>query len=457
MPRADVFREVRAMLLLAGPIVLSQLAQISNGLVDTIMVGQLGPTALAGVALGSSVFFTTALVCLGVVLAVGPMVSQAAGAGDPESVTRSTRQGLWMALVLAVPCFVFLQFIEPLLALTGQDPAVQEIAGGYLRAVAWGLLPFLGFGVLRSFVEGLERPTPVTIIALTAVGVNILANDTYIHGRYGLPEMGAVGVGWATTTSFWYLFVALALFTQAQPVFRRYHVFRRLRRPDPAYFRELFRIGWPIGVQFGIESGLFMATALMAGALGALPLAAHQIALQCAAFTFMVPLSVGLAGSVRVGQAVGAGNPAGARLAGWTAIALALLFMCGTAVVFLTIPRALIGLFLDGTEAVNRPVIELGIVLLGVAGAFQVFDGVQAAAAGALRGLKDTRVPMLIGLATYWGVGLTGAWVMGFRLGWGAPGLWWGLVLGLAAAAVGLTLRFNRRSKQMSRLYVDSV
>lgn len=457
MPRAEILREIRATLLLASPIVLSQLAQVSNGLVDTIMVGQLGPTALAGVALGSSVFFWVALVCLGIILAVGPMVSQAAGAGDAESVTRSTRQGFWMALILAAPLAILLQFAEPILVFTRQDPEVQRIAGGYLRAVAWGLLPFLGFGVLRSFVEGLERPTPVTIIALTAVGVNIFANDTYIHGRYGVPEMGAVGVGWATTTSFWFLFVALALFTQARPVFRRYQIFRRLRRPDPTYFRELFRIGWPIGVQFGTESGLFTLTALMAGALGATSLAAHQIALQCAAFTFMVPLSVGLAGSVRVGQAVGAGNPVGARRAGWTAIGLALLFMCGAALVFLTVPRALIGLFLDPTRAENLPVIELAVVLLGIAGAFQVFDGVQAAAAGALRGLKDTRLPMLIGAAAYWGVGLTSAYGFGLALGHGAPGLWWGLVLGLAAAAIGLTMRFHRRSGQISRVYLDSV
>ncbi len=447
--------DVRATLVLAGPIVVSQLAQVSNGLVDTIMVGRLGPTALAGVALGSSVFFTTALVCLGVVLAVGPMVSQAAGAGDREGVARSARQGLWMALVLALPAGALLQFAAPLLALTRQDPRVLAIAGGYLGAVAWGIGPFLGFGVLRSFAEGLEKPTPVTLIALSAVAVNVFANDTFIYGRYGVPAMGAVGVGWATATSYWYLFAALALFTQARPLFRRYGVFRHLSRPDPAFFRELFRVGWPIGISFGIEAGLFTATAVMAGALGGTALAAHQIAIQCASFTFMVPLSVGLAGSVRVGQAVGGGRGHEARRAGLTAIGLALVFMCGAALAFLTVPRPLIGLFLDGDRGANRPVVELAVGLLGIAGAFQVFDGIQAAAAGALRGLKDTRVPMLIGLAAYWGVGLTAAYALGFGAGLGARGLWMGLVLGLATAAAGLTWRFHRRSLHLEAVYVE--
>lgn len=445
------------MLALSAPIVLSQLAQVSNGLVDTAMVGRLGPTALAGVALGSSVFFWIALMCLGVVLAVGPMVSQAHGARDDTGVARSVRQGLWMALALTLPCLAVLYSVEPLLDLTGQDAEVQRIAGGYLRAVAWGIFPFLGFGALRSFVEGLARPVPVTVIALSAVGVNVLANYTYIYGRFGFPEMGPVGVGWATATSFWYLFAAMVLYVMAKRSLRHYGIFAELRRPDLAYFRDLFRIGWPIGISFGIESGLFTATAILAGALGAASLAAHQIALQCAAFTFMVPLSVGIAGSVRVGQAIGAGRVDAARRSGWTAIGLSFLFMCGTALLFLTLPEPLIGVFLQTDRPENRAVVELGITLLGIAGAFQVFDGIQAAAAGALRGMKDTRLPMLIGLVTYWGLGLTTAYVLGLHKGYGAPGLWWGLVIGLAGAAIGLTLRFRLQIGRMGRAYVDSL
>ncbi len=430
------------MLLLAAPIVLSQLAQVSNGLVDTLMAGPLGPESLAGVALGASVFFWPVIICLGIVLAVGPMVSQAHGAGDDEAVTRATRQGLWMALVLTLPAVGALYVAGPLLVYSGQDAEVQRIATGYLRAIVWGVFPFLGFGALRSFIEGLSKPVLVTVIALSGVGVNALANWTYIHGHFGFPRMGAVGVGWATATSFWYLFLTLVLLMQTQRTFRRYGVLAHLRRPDRTYFRELFRIGWPMGLSFGIEIGLFTTTAILVGSLGATSLAAHQIALQCAAFTFMVPLAIGIAGSVRVGQAVGRGQMASAARAGWTAIGLSFLFMCGTAVVFLTIPEIIIGRFLDPSETRNVPVVALGVTLLGIAGVFQVFDGIQAAAIGALRGLKDTRTPMLIGLVTYWGLGLTTAYVLGLRLGYGAPGLWWGLVIGLAGAAVGMTSRF---------------
>jgi MATE family multidrug resistance protein len=440
---------VRATLVLAGPIVLSQVAQVSMGFVDTAMVGRLGATALAGIALGSSVFFTLAMVCLGIVIAAGPMVAQAVGAGDESGAARSVRQALWTAAGLGALGGLLLALAGPLLALMGQPPDVQALAAGYLRAIAWGLPAFLGFGALRAFAEGIERPIPVTVIALSAVGVNVVANLGFVFGRWGLPEMGAVGVGWASTTSFWYLFGAMALFVRFKPEFARFGIFRGLRRPDPPVLRELVSIGWPIGISFGIESGLFAVTAVMMGWIGATQLAAHQIALQLAAMTFMVALAVSLAGTVRVGQAVGRANAVDVRRAGWTAVALGTGFMLISATVFLTVPNALIALFLDTGDADNAAVVALAVHLLAIAGAFQLVDGLQVGAAGALRGLKDTRVPMLIGLATYWGVGLTAGYLLAFWAGMGAPGLWWGLVLGLASAALGLSLRFRRKTRRL--------
>lgn len=440
--------ELRATLRLAAPVVAAQLAQISMGFVDTVMVGRLGQEALAGVALGNTTFFFCLIVCLGVIQAVGPMVSQAYGAGAHAPIERSVRQGLWLGVVLAVPAVLLLWNVAPVLRAIGQPESAVVGAQGYLRAIAGGFLPALWFMALRSFVEGLARPLPVTIITFGGVALNVGANYVLMFGAWKVPALGLVGTGWASTIVFWFLFLALALFVVRVEPFARYRIFRGLRTPDLAYFRELVRIGWPIGVSSGIESGLFVITALLMGMLGTTPLAAHQIALQCAAFTFMVPLGVGIAGSVRVGQAAGRGQAAAARRAGYAAMALAGSFMLGAAVLFWTAPAFIVGLYIDASVPGNADVAALAVTLLGIAAVFQVFDGVQVAAMGALRGLKDTRVPMLIAFATYWGVGLSTGYVLGFALGWGPEGLWWGLVVGLAAAALLLGGRFRRRVRR---------
>jgi MATE family multidrug resistance protein len=246
------------------------------------------------------------------------------------------------------------------------------------------------------------------------------------------------------------MFVALSTFVRWDPMLRTFRIFERLRRPDPTYFRELFRVGWPVGVTHGLESGLFTVTALMIGSLSTVALAAHQIALQSAAFTFMVPLGIGVATSVRVGQAVGRGDEPGAQRAGFVGILLGLTFMSISAVIFRVVPEAVVGLYLDLSDPSTGDVTRLAAILLGVAGVFQVFDGIQVSAAGALRGLKDTRMPMLIGFVSYWVIGLSTGYLFGFVLGRGAEGLWWGLVVGLASAAMMLSLRFRLLSSRIS-------
>ena len=444
-------QELKQTLALAGPVVAAQLGQMSMGFIDTVMVGRLGREALAGVALGNTTFFFCLIVCTGVVQAVGPMVSQAYGSGDRAPIERSVRQGIWLGVLLAIPAVVLLWNIAPVLHALGQDPAAVEQAQGYLRAIVGGFLPALWFMALRSFVEGLSRPLPVTIITLVGVALNVAANYVLMFGAGGLPAMGLVGTGWASTIVFWFLFGALALFvTQVKP-FANYRIFAGLRTPDLTYFRELVRIGWPMGVSSGIESGLFMMTALMVGTLGATPLAAHQIAVQCAAFTFMVPVGVGIAGSVRVGQAAGRGAPGGIRRAGYASIALASAFMLVAATLFWTVPNFIVSLYIDPEAAGNAEVATLAAALLGVAAVFQVFDGIQVAAAGALRGLKDTRAPMVIALISYWGIGLTIGYLWGLRWDGGAASLWWGLVVGLAVASVLLVARFRWRVRTARR------
>ncbi len=434
-----------ALLALAAPVVATLLAQVSMTFVDTVMVGQLGPEPLAGVALGSSTYFLLLVVSFGFVLAVGPMVAQAYGAGEVEPVERSVRQGLWLALALGVPATFLVYNAGVLLRLLNQPPEVIYHSERYLHAVAWGIVPALWFIGLRTFVEALSRPWLVTILTSVGVGLNIWLNSVLMYGKFGLPALGVAGTGMATSMVNTFLFASMALVVSRRAPFREYRIFSGLSRPDPRYFRELFRIGWPIGCSLGIEHGLFTSTAFLMGLLGAAALAAHQIALQCAAVTFMVPLGIGIAGSVRVGQAAGRQDAGGVRRAGYSALLLAGLAMCAGAVLFLTSAEGIVGIFLDPQNIEQQHVVSLAVALLGIAAVFQVFDGLQVAAAGALRGLKDTRMPMFIGLFSYWGVGLTAGVILCFVQGWGARGLWWGLVTGLATAAVLLIWRFHVR------------
>lgn len=422
------------------------LGQNSMSFIDTVMVGRLGSEALAGMALGNTVYFFVQIVCNGAVIAVGPLVSQAFGAGEYQAAGRTVRQGLWLGLLLTIPAFLFLYNAAPILRLLGQAESSVLIAESYLRSVVWGFLPATWYMAMKSFVEGVTRPWPVTLITFTGVGLNIVADYVLMFGKFGFPALGVAGTGIATSAVFWYLFLTLSFYVSRRKSFNKFEVFKRFGMPDPHYFKELFRIGWPIGVSHGIESGLFMVTAVLMGTLGTTVLAAHQVAIQCAAFSFMVPLGFGIATSVRVGHAVGRRDVDGVRNAGFTGMLLAGAFMFGAATLFWAAPEWVIGLFLDTTLQVNRPVVELAVYLLGVAAVFQVFDGVQVAASGALRGLKDTRMPMLIGFFSYWMIGLTTGCIAAFVLGGGALGLWWGLVVGLATASVLLTLRFRRKA-----------
>lgn len=420
------------------------------GFVDTVVVGKLGAVSLAGISLGSTIHFTSLLLCLGTVLAVGPMVSQAVGAQNETEIRRYTRQGVWLASFLT-PLVMLVDWSAIYwLALLGQPFEVAEVAGEYMRAVSWSVLPFLCFGAIRSWLEALNRPLPVTFIAISAVFVNLLGNYVFVHGHFGVPAYGAVGAGYATTVSYFYMVGALVVYAMSIPSLRAYRIFDKWRSPDAKYLWNLFKVGAPMGVTFGIESGLFMITAILIGRLGTVPLAAHQIALQLASLSFMIPLSVALASTIRVGNLVGAGAYASAKHAGWLSIGLGALVMCLSAVVFVTMPNPLIKLFLGVDAFVIEPeVSQLAVKLLALAALFQLVDGIQATAGGALRGLKDTFWPMIIGLVSYWLIGLSVGYSLSLKQG--AIGLWIGLVAGLGVAAVLLVLRWNRLGSRIVR------
>jgi MATE family multidrug resistance protein len=455
LPLPLLRRELRATFALAVPLALTQLTQMAMGFVDVVMIGRLGPASMAAGVVGTSVFFALMLVCMGVVMAVNPLVSQAVGAEDTAEVGRAVRQGLWLATLLGLPLMALLSQAETLLRWAGQAPATAALAGAYVQATLWGVLPNLWYTALRGFAEGLGRPRPILIVTVVAALANAGLNWVLMFGKLGAPALGLVGAGWSSAIVMALMFGGLFAVTLADRDFRRYAGYGHLRRPDPEALRELFGLGWPIGVSFGLEAGLFATTTLLIGLLGTTALAAHQIAINAASVTFMIPLGVAMATTVRVGQAIGRGDPGGAERGGWTGVGVGAAFMTLSALLFWLRPEWVVWVYLGEVTGEDLTVARAAAGLLGIAAVFQIADGVQATAAGALRGLKDTRAPMVVGAVAYWGIGMTTALGLGFGMGLGATGVWWGLTLGLAAAAVGLTAWFRWRIRRLARAAVE--
>lgn len=443
LTRSKLTTEIRDCLALALPLAGAQVAQAMTAFADTVMMGLLGSEALAAGGLGAALFQACLLVSSSIVSSVSSLGAAAFGAGNSEQVGRVVRQGLWLAIVLAVPIVLLLWFAEPLFRWLGQEASTTVQSESYLRAIVWGFFPGLGFAVLRHFVSALSRPRPIIVIMIGGTLLNVVGNYVLMFGKFGLPALGLAGIGWASSLSLWSMFLALILYIRSQTHFRAYGVFRNLHHFEAKLFAELLHVGLPIGILSAAETGLFTVTTFLMGQLGTVTLAAHQIALQTAALTFMVPLGISFANTVRVGQFLGQGDLHRARLAGYTGMSIGVGFMALMAVLFWTVPKTIVSLYLDVQNPANQAVVVLAQRLLGVAAMFQVVDGLQVTTVGALRGLKDTRIPMLIGLIAYWGIGLTCGYMLGLRLGFGGVGLWWGLAIGLALAAGILTWRFS--------------
>jgi MATE family multidrug resistance protein len=444
LSKSRVIAEIKECLLLAVPLAGAQLSQAATTFVDTVMMGTLGSQIIAAGALGAATFFLLLNIGSAIVSAVSPLAAEAYGGGRVEQVGRVVRQGLWLSVILAVPVTLLIWHSGTLLGLMGQEPENIALAEGYLRAIAWGYFPGLGFAVLRSFVSALSRTRPVIVTMICGTLFNVAVNYVLAFGKFGLPALGLAGLGWASTLSLWGMFVALAIYILSQPQLRVYGAFANLHQFDGKIFWELVRVGVPIGVLAGVEGGFFAFATLLMGQLGTVTLAAHQIALQSAVVTFTISLGISMAATVRVGQLIGQENPKGARLAGFVSIGMAAVFMGIMGIVFWIVPGTIVSLYIDTADPANAAVVSLAKTLLGVAAMFQLVDGVQVTAAGALRGLKDTKIPLLIGILAYWAVGLTCGYTLGFVLGWGSVGLWWGFAIGLAVAAGVLTWRFGK-------------
>jgi multidrug resistance protein, MATE family len=437
-------REARALGALSVPIVLTNLGQVAIQTTDVLMIGWLGPEALAASVLGVNLTFVLLLFAIGVVIATAPMMAQDLGR-NPHAVReprRTVRQGFWVALALGLPSWLLLWHIADILHLLRQDPALIAAAEPYVRTAMWGLVPALWFVVLRNFIAALERPRAGMVVSFLGVGFNALAAYGLIFGAFGLPALGLQGAGIAAALTNLLMFAGLLAYVLTDRQFRRYQVLGRFWRPDWARFREIFRLGLPIGVTLIMEVGLFATSGYLMGWIGTAELAAHQIALQCASVTFMVPLGLGQAATVRVGLAAGAGDAAGVRRAGIAALVMGGIFMGLMAIVMWTWPAAIIGLFIDAADPANVDVLRIAVTFLGIAALFQIVDGGQVIGAGALRGLKDTRWPMVFAAFAYWVVGISMALGLGFGAGLGGLGIWIGLALALAVAALLMIGRF---------------
>ena len=428
---------------LAGPVATAELGWMAMGLVDTMMVGRVSAEAIGAVSIGSHVFFAIAIFGMGMLLGLDYLVAHAFGAGRLADARRALVQGVYLSAMLSVVLTGVVLAVLPRLESLGIRPEIARETVPYLRALLWSLLPLLLYATLRRYLQALGMVRVVMVALVSANIINALVNWVLVFGNLGFPAMGAEGSGWATSMSRVYMFLFLLI-----------SVIRHERRSegglslpwrfDANRLLELMRLGLPSALQTGLEVGVFTAATILAGSLSAAQLAAHQVALGAAAFSFMVPLGISSAAAVRVGQAMGRIDPVGATRAGWTALLLGGGFMSGAAIAFIVAPSWIIRIFTN-----DAAVLQTGVALLGVAAVFQLFDGLQVGATGVLRGTGDTRTAMLANLAGHWLLGLPIGYALCFWFGAGVVGLWIGLCTGLVIVSIVLIAVWSMRTREM--------
>ncbi len=434
----------RETLVLGLPLVGSHLAQMALHVTDTVMVGWYGVVSLAAVVLGASSFFIVFVLGSGFAKAVMPMVAAALGRDDETRVRRDTRMGIWLSIAYGLMVYPVFWWSDPILLALGQDSEVSAIASDYMRIAGLGMVPALVVTVLQSYLSALHRTQVVLWVTLAAVLLNIGVNWALIFGNWGFPELGARGAAIATVTVQVVSLIILALYAHLLPELRRFHLFQRFWRPDWHAMRQVFNLGLPIGLTGLAEGGLFQASALMMGWIGTVELAAHGIALEVAALTFMLHVGLSSAATIRIARFDGQGDRVALRRAAKVAVVISFGVALASVALFLSAARPIVALFLDLSKPESETILAYGTVLLGLAALFQLADGMQVMALGLLRGVQDTRVPMWLAAVSYWLIGIPCSYVLAFPLGYGGVGLWLGLVVGLICAAASLMWRFWR-------------
>ena len=448
--RGHLATEFADTLKLAAPMALTQLGQIVMMTIDLALIGHLGDEAIAAAALANTVYFVSFTLGMGVVSAVAPLAAQAFGARNPHRVRRSLRVGLWAALLISLPMMIFPLYGEQILRMLGQAEVPARLAQHYLLGLVWGATPALWLIAIRGFMGALNRPEPVLWITLAAIPANAALVYLLINGAWALPPLGLFGAGIAATIVNFGMFLAGLWFAVARRPFAKYRVLGHIWHIDWAMMRQLMAIGAPISIAFMLEYGLFSAAALLTGLIGTTALAAHQIALQVTAILFMVPLGIGMAATVRVGHAVGRNDAAGVKRAGLAAVSLGILLGAGLTAMVILGRFAIARFFLGNEDGGSDAAVALAATLLLVGATLFITDGLQTILAGSLRGMKDTRIPLLFAAISYWLVGFPAAWLLAFSAGYGAVGVWIGLSLGTLVYAIFLTLRFLRLANRFA-------
>lgn len=435
-------KEAGVTLKLGLPVIIAQLLQMSMNFVDTVMAGNLSAQDLAAVAVGGAVFIPFMMLAAGILMATTPIVAQLVGGRDLDKIGVNVRQALWLSLILAVPVFFTIRNLEFVMHLLDVTPSLIPIAQGYLDAISWGVFGVCGYMTLRFFNEGMSATRPGMYFALLGVVVNVAANYILMYGKLGFPELGAVGCGYASSVVGYVMFLGMLIFTARHKPYQRFNIFSSLRMPKWSYLKEILQVGIPIGLSSTMEVSMFAVVSLLMGSLSATAVAGHQVAINFSAMTFMVPFGLSTAITTRVGNAIGKKSMYKARRRGYVGIGLATSFMCVTAVIIYLFPELITSMYTQ-----DPAVQDVAVSLLYMAAIFQISDGLQVSGYGALRGLKDTTVPMIVNFIAYWVVGLPLGYYLGIISGIGPQGLWMGLIAGLTIAAILHNIRFYMLTK----------
>jgi len=436
--------ESRSLLRLAGPLIVNNLSIAGMQFADAVMAGRRGAEALAAVAVGGSVWFLGFTVCLGLMMAISPIAARYYGAGEPEMIGRYTRQGLWLAVALGLGIFTLAQlFVDPVLTFLGIDAGFRELTIGYVRSIMFGAPAICAFLAFRFTTEGIGFTRPIMYTSLLALVCNVFLNWVLMYGKLGVPAFGAVGCGIASAITMWLMVFVMGFYVRLKPIYRPLKIFDHMAPLRMPVLKEILALGTPIAVTITAEAGLFSAVSILVGTRGADITAAHQIALNFAATMFMIPLALSAATTIRIGHALGSGNASAARMGGVTGILMCIVFMSFSASFLLLFRDVVVGIYTN-----DPSVTQIAISLLLMAAIFQIADGVQIGAAGALRGYKDTGMPMVINIVSFWVLAFPLAYLAAITYKAPPNYVWAGFVVGLGVAAILLTWRFARLSRR---------
>lgn len=448
---SPICTEIRKFLQLAVPLASAQVAQSLTGFFDTIVMGRLSAETLAGGGLASLTFLALLSTAGGLIMGVSPLIAEAYGAGNKTRIEKLARQGFWLVLLLTIPIMLAIAYLDRIMLQLGQVETTVTLANTYLDIILWGCFPALGFIMLRGVVSGLSHARPVMFIVITGTIFNITGNYVLGFGKFGFPRLELAGLALASIISFWGMFLALVIYILKHPQLKQYRIVQEAHRLKPNILRDLIRVGLPIGIFSALEIGLFTIVTYLMGALGTEVLAAHQIVFQTIVVIFMIPLGMSYAATVRVGQWFGQKNLAGIKRSGYLSISIGFIFAISVTIAMLLFPQVIVGLYLDINDPANAKAIALALPMLTIATVSQIPDTIQKITHGALQGIQDTRIPTLLSIPAFWGVGLTAGYILGFTLGLGGTGLWLGHFMGMAIAAILFLVRFHQQITYQKR------